>query len=66
MNVNNETMRVAILCGNQLVAFTDDVAAVRVAAGLIATAPRHDEPPVLAPITEGRRQACRLVAMGAA
>ena len=61
------TISIAILVGDQVIASTDDPAAVRVAAGMMASAP-HDgqEPPVLRPISEGRRQSCQLIALDAA
>ncbi len=56
---------VAIVVDDQVIALCDDPAAVRVAAGLIASSPIEAEPPLLRPIAAGRRQTCRQIATGA-
>lgn len=62
----DEPIRVAIIVGEEVIAYSDDPASVRVAAGLIASAPGDVPNRVLAPIIAGRREACRVVALGAA
>jgi hypothetical protein len=58
---------VAILVNDEVIAMSDDQGAVRVAAGMIASAPiPASEPIVLQPITNGRKQSCHMIAMGAA
>ena len=58
---------IALLVGDRVVAMTDDVATVRVAAGMLASAPHDaDEPAVMWPIAEGRRVSCELIALNAA
>lgn len=56
--------RVALLVGDVVVDVTDDPDTVRVAAAFLAGARLHREPLVLAPLTEGRRAALRLIAAG--
>ena len=65
MKPNSQTMSVALLVGDEVVAFSDDVTAVRGAAALIATARRTAEPAAMRPFSEARRVACRMVALGA-
>jgi hypothetical protein len=57
-------VRAALVIDGVVVAATDDLVAVRGTAALIAGA--RDEPvsPVLRALDEGRRAACRLVAIG--
>jgi hypothetical protein len=59
------TIRVAILAGDQVIASSDDPTAVRVSAGMVASAPVDDEPAVLRPISEGRRRSCQMIALDA-
>jgi hypothetical protein len=62
----DHTVRVALLVGDEVVEATDDEAVVRVSAALLAGRRRRVEDlELLAPITEGRRQVCRAIALGA-
>jgi hypothetical protein len=58
-----ENLRVAIIDGDRVVAVSNDVAAVRVAAGMIGSAVRESNP-TFWPIAVGVREACRRVATG--
>ena len=58
----DNTVRVAILVGDQVIATSDDLAAVRVSASMMAHNDETD--PVLWPLAEGRSEACRQIAMG--
>ncbi|MGA8726945.1 MAG: hypothetical protein WB565_18075 [Acidimicrobiales bacterium] len=58
-----DSLQVALIRGDQIIAFTADTAAVRVAAAMIKVSLR-DPDPVTAPITLGRRAACRAIAAG--
>ncbi|MCU1490252.1 MAG: hypothetical protein JWM85_1657 [Acidimicrobiaceae bacterium] len=62
----DNTVRVALLVGDLVIDASDDLLAVRTAAALMAGAHRQAEPPVLIPVTDGRRAALRLVAQGRA
>lgn len=62
----SEHLRVALLLGDRVIDATDDLVAVRTCAALMAGARRDPETTVFVPITDGRRTACRLVALGAA
>ncbi|MGO8870563.1 MAG: hypothetical protein ACLQPH_04020 [Acidimicrobiales bacterium] len=55
-------IRVAILVGDQVIATSDNPADVRLAAGMMSRC-NTERSPVLWPIAEGRREACRRIAM---
>lgn len=57
--------RVAILCGDHVIATSGDESTVRFTASLIARHPDTDPDPVFIPITEGQQIACEMVALGA-
>jgi hypothetical protein len=60
-------LRIALLLDDEVIAVTDDPGSVRVAAGMMASAPlRAEDPAVKQPIEVGRRQSCHMIAMGAA
>ena len=62
----NDQISVVLLVGDRVVEATDDQLVVRTTAALIAGARRDREPAALAPITAGKRTACRLIAVGIA
>ncbi len=64
--MRQEPVYIALLCGDQVIALSDNTSSVRVAAGLIASDPWPDEPEVMSPITVGRRLACKAIAAGVA
>jgi hypothetical protein len=55
-------VRVAILVDNQVIAYSDNVSAVRVSAAMIAST-TVDHNPITWPISEGQREAMRQIAM---
>jgi len=59
------TYLVALIVDDRILASSSDEATVRLAASLIAQRPDHEPSPVFEPITEGRRSACRMLAIGA-
>jgi hypothetical protein len=59
--VHNE-LSVAIISGDRVVAASDDPAAVSVAAAMVGASITEPDP-VMVPIAEGRRAACRRIAM---
>jgi hypothetical protein len=59
---NNDVISVAILCGNEVIATTDDMTAVHISAALIARRIIESRA-AMAPIAEGRRAACRQISM---
>lgn len=64
MQLDTDSVVVAIVVNGQVVDFTDDVATVRTTAALLSTRRHQPEHAVLMPITDGRRVACRQIAAG--
>jgi hypothetical protein len=60
--VDVDEIRVAILCGDEVVASSDDMSAVHVAAAMIASK-LEERRTAMQPIAEGRREACRRIAV---
>jgi hypothetical protein len=59
----DDTIRVAILCGDEVIAATDDEGAVNVSAAMVAAKLREPRTAML-PVAEGRRQALQQIALG--
>ena len=62
---NTQDLRVVILAAGEEVASSDDTAAVRTAAAMIASATESVGHPAMRPVLAGQKIAAHLVAMGA-